>query len=542
MNCPRCKTAIPPLADPDSIVTCPGCGSRLMTRSAAIRSQGGKAPQTTPPLPQPGSVPRVVRIAPASAPAARGTATLASALEVPPSATLPPTPVSELGLRSPDAPPLPEGAGKPDPAAKRKGAASRVEPAPEPARQLPAPPPAAPSSNGFLNETLELLVREVRSLRATQEHMLELLERGQAPAPPAVGRLPDGPDDSGLSPIRARKRKTVVLIDDDPATRAAALAELQQADVPVRGFDDGNAALSAIADDKPDVIVLELGLGGDMAGKDVINMIKATMEWVDVPIVLWTREPVQNQKEARQIHGADEIVPKSAGAGALARARDHRLPADLAPGAPSRARLGVAAPRADPARARRRVSRRRLAPGRVACGPARTAPRRSRGWRARRRRRSRAARALPVLAADTEVLLDGEVLGKPRDEDDAVAMLRRLAGRPHDVVTGVCLVAGGVARSAVERSVVRFAPMSEAELRWYAATGEPLDKAGGYHVDGRARCSSRPWKARRRTSPGCRCARCCPWRAPPASTSGCPGDDGPRAGRRCSLAARRHGR
>ena len=92
---------------------------------------------------------------------------------------------------------------------------------------------------------------------------------------------------------------------------------------------------------------------------------------------------------------------------------------------------------------------------------------------------------LPVLAADTEVLLDGHVLGKPAGAPEAVAMLRRLAGRAHEVVTGVCLVHGGVARSAVERSVVRFAPMSEAEMSWYASTGEPLDKAGGYHVDGR---------------------------------------------------------
>ena len=95
------------------------------------------------------------------------------------------------------------------------------------------------------------------------------------------------------------------------------------------------------------------------------------------------------------------------------------------------------------------------------------------------------AETLPVLAADTEVLCDGHVLGKPADERDAVAMLRRLAGRAHEVVTGVCVVAGGVARSGVERSVVRFAPMNEEELRWYAATGEPLDKAGGYHVDGK---------------------------------------------------------
>jgi septum formation protein len=93
--------------------------------------------------------------------------------------------------------------------------------------------------------------------------------------------------------------------------------------------------------------------------------------------------------------------------------------------------------------------------------------------------------ALPVLAADTEVLCDGHILGKPADERDAVAMLHRLAGRAHEVVTGVCVVSGGVARSGVERSVVRFAPMSEEEVAWYAATGEPLDKAGGYHVDGK---------------------------------------------------------
>jgi septum formation protein len=96
-----------------------------------------------------------------------------------------------------------------------------------------------------------------------------------------------------------------------------------------------------------------------------------------------------------------------------------------------------------------------------------------------------AGETLPVLAADTEVLCDGHILGKPADERDALAMLRRLQGRAHEVVTGVCVVSRGVARSGVERSVVRFAPMSERELAWYAATGEPLDKAGGYHVDGK---------------------------------------------------------
>jgi DNA-binding response OmpR family regulator len=87
--------------------------------------------------------------------------------------------------------------------------------------------------------------------------------------------------------------------------------------VPVRAFATGNAAVREIANEKPDVIVIELGIAGDMAGKDVINMIKATMEWVDIPIVLYTREAVDSQKEARQIHGADEIVKKSSGAEAL---------------------------------------------------------------------------------------------------------------------------------------------------------------------------------------------------------------------------------
>jgi septum formation protein len=64
-------------------------------------------------------------------------------------------------------------------------------------------------------------------------------------------------------------------------------------------------------------------------------------------------------------------------------------------------------------------------------------------------------------------------------------MLRLLAGRTHQVVTGVCLLAGGQARSGTETSAVTFAPMQEREVEWYVASGEPADKAGGYHIDGR---------------------------------------------------------
>jgi septum formation protein len=95
------------------------------------------------------------------------------------------------------------------------------------------------------------------------------------------------------------------------------------------------------------------------------------------------------------------------------------------------------------------------------------------------------SQALPVLAADTLVVSQGRTLGKPASPADAAAMLRALAGETHDVVTGVALVHGGRTCSGAERTEVRFAPLSPAEIAWYVATGEPDDKAGGYHVDGR---------------------------------------------------------
>jgi septum formation protein len=93
-----------------------------------------------------------------------------------------------------------------------------------------------------------------------------------------------------------------------------------------------------------------------------------------------------------------------------------------------------------------------------------------------------------VLGADTTVVVDGEILGKPRDEAEARRMLRRLRGRWHEVVTGVALVRAEMkqAITAHERTRVRFAQMTDAEVDWYVATGEPADKAGAYAVQGRA--------------------------------------------------------
>ena len=91
-----------------------------------------------------------------------------------------------------------------------------------------------------------------------------------------------------------------------------------------------------------------------------------------------------------------------------------------------------------------------------------------------------------VLGADTVVVLDEQVLGKPKDNVDAARMLRMLRGRSHEVYTGICVkrAADGFERTAHEVTEVRFLPMSEEEISSYVRTGEPLDKAGAYAIQG----------------------------------------------------------
>jgi len=111
----------------------------------------------------------------------------------------------------------------------------------------------------------------------------------------------------------------------------------------------------------------------------------------------------------------------------------------------------------------------------------------------------RRASGRPVLAADTVVVVDGVILGKPVDRDDAKRMLRMLSGRAHEVITAVTLLSGAdplgplwgpgkalPALTRVETTVVEFAPLAVDDLEWYVATGEPDDKAGAYAIQGYA--------------------------------------------------------
>ncbi len=103
------------------------------------------------------------------------------------------------------------------------------------------------------------------------------------------------------------------------------------------------------------------------------------------------------------------------------------------------------------------------------------------GWQG-----SREAAEVPVLAADTAVVLDGKILGKPKDRRDAEGMLQQLSGRTHEVLTAVALRTAGGLQSTLSRSEVTFRPVSAREAQAYWETGEPHDKAGAYAIQGRA--------------------------------------------------------
>jgi septum formation protein len=101
---------------------------------------------------------------------------------------------------------------------------------------------------------------------------------------------------------------------------------------------------------------------------------------------------------------------------------------------------------------------------------------------------ARAVGPVILIAADTEVVLNGHIFGKPRSSDDARHMLTKLSGRTHAVLTGVCLIRLPDAEriSFVETTLVQFAPLSDEEITRYLATGEPHDKAGAYAIQGYA--------------------------------------------------------
>jgi len=90
-----------------------------------------------------------------------------------------------------------------------------------------------------------------------------------------------------------------------------------------------------------------------------------------------------------------------------------------------------------------------------------------------------------VIAADTIVVLDNIILGKPKNSADAVKILKKLSGRTHEVLTGIAVFYKGKKKVAAEKTIVEFRTLTEQEIQAYVATGEPMDKAGAYGIQGR---------------------------------------------------------
>ena len=100
--------------------------------------------------------------------------------------------------------------------------------------------------------------------------------------------------------------------------------------------------------------------------------------------------------------------------------------------------------------------------------------------------RERGGDAVVIVGADTSVVLGGAILGEPVDDRDAAAMLRRLSGQRHEVLTGISVRRGAIELGSVEATTVEFSVLSEADIAWYVASGEGRDKAGGYAIQGLA--------------------------------------------------------
>lgn len=264
IKCPKCSASIDATPDDLGMVTCAACGARLRSKAPVKVTVHGGAAAAAPPA----------ETKPAAAKA--GAAGISSKGDV-----------DEVLARI-EGLPGPDGTVRPGtlPPLSRK--------------------PATPAPVSSLDAVLE----EIRAVRRLQEEMLGLLKSGRlAPHEDAGGTAID--DDAEPSLSSAPGRKSVLVIDDDAQARQEAVLALQPLGA-IRTAVDGNGAIAAIAAEKPAVIVLELALGGAMPGRDLVNMVKATMEWVDIPLLLYTRAEVASDEDAR-VHGADTFVRKGPG-------------------------------------------------------------------------------------------------------------------------------------------------------------------------------------------------------------------------------------
>jgi CheY-like chemotaxis protein len=290
-KCPRCGASVTGAADDLGFLICDGCGARLRkapTAKVTIQS----------PTPSSGSTP--VAAAAAPPPTLTGnrdtdsTDSLLARIErVDPSATLPPGVQSNQILKAAGYRPVPE-APKDDTMAGLKG-------------------------------ILEAVQKDLASLKQSHQDLAAVVARLGAPKPTPAAPAPPAP--VGRPRTAPSSRRPVLIVEDD-----AALAEETRKACEDLGFapvvvNAVRPALDAMGRDRPTLLILEPLLAGELSGKDLVNYVKSTMEWIEIPILVHTRAPIANHEQARTEYGADDYVIKTPGSVGLLAKKISRLTA-----------------------------------------------------------------------------------------------------------------------------------------------------------------------------------------------------------------------
>jgi CheY-like chemotaxis protein len=353
-KCPRCQTPIQATMPAGGFIICPGCGARLRAKAPLAPSP---KPAAAPPPPAPSAEDSTLTLH--RRPLSELPPLPTEAAPPPPSAPLVPA-VTEPGRETPSpkalespsevAPSVPSQAahaadehepketpapGRQEPEQTREAPAASGPPpsaaspealSPAQAHSAPrslgasasAPAPPAPEfpTDASAEVLLRHLVLEVRALRSDHARLtdavLHLIHGHAAPEPSPAHAADASGDILALppEPTRARRRKSVLLVDDEEISRALAVQVLERAEIPVRAVTSTDDALAALNESRPDVVVIEPEIGGDPTGAVLIATVRAERQWAHIPVVLYTRGPVKSQQSAREVHGADEVVLK----------------------------------------------------------------------------------------------------------------------------------------------------------------------------------------------------------------------------------------
>lgn len=172
-----------------------------------------------------------------------------------------------------------------------------------------------------LTDIVLQLQKDLRDLRRSHEDLAAFVDKmsgGARPVRPVATVPPPPPPEEAPAPPPAAKPanaagKSALVVDDDAATREAAMKALAALGFAAAPAESGEVAMAAMAKQRPTIIVVEGSMTGALSGRDFVNYVKSTMEWIDIPILLHTREAVPNHEIARTDYGADDFVIKQAG-------------------------------------------------------------------------------------------------------------------------------------------------------------------------------------------------------------------------------------